>query len=82
MAGSETKDFITQRNSSRWNIRIFLWQFPEHQFPQGDAKGPGGTCTGSGLPDRRETLSLGNPDPLQWTVRMPSLCSGGKHCIF
>lgn len=38
---------------------------------------PGDTYTWSRLQDRRETLSLGNPDPFPWTVRMFALCSEG-----
>ena len=70
-------------NSSSQSISFFLCQFPLPPSLIGATqKGPGDTCTCSGLCYRRATLSLMSLNLLWWAVSLPFHCSTGRHCVF
>lgn len=45
-------------------------------------RGSGDTCPGSKLFHGRGTMSLGNPDILQWVKRHPDICPRKNHYLY
>ena len=79
--GPEAKDFITQWHRSRVS-RFSCGSSLSPNSHRVIQRGLDGSCTCRVLHDRRDTLSLGNSNPLQWSMRKPALCSRGKCSVF
>ena len=80
-SGPEAKDFITHWHRSRisgFSCGSSL-SLGSHRVVQ---RGLDDSCTRRVFHGRRATLSLGNSNPLQWSMRKPALSSRGKCSIF
>lgn len=70
---SESKDFITHSNSRSQSISIFVIDLLTSNSHRAIQRGPGDTCTYTGLHYKRKTLSLGNLNILWALDACPSL---------